>query len=75
MLSGLGKLAMSGGTAGWGDLINAAKNAANQALNAMAKQESVNNYNIYLSIEGVKFEVLKTLASTEMNPDEKDKEV
>ena len=29
MLSGLGKLAMSGGTAGWGDLINAAKNAAN----------------------------------------------
>lgn len=75
MLSGLGKLAMSGGTAGWGDLINAAKNAANQALNAMAKQESVNNYNIYLSIEGVKFEVLKTLASTEMNSDEKDKEV
>ena len=66
---------MSGGTAGWGDLINAAKNAANQALNAMAKQESVNNYNIYLSIEGVKFEVLKTLASTEMNSDEKDKEV
>ena len=75
MLSGLGKLAMSGGTAGWGDLINAAKNAANQALNAMAKQESVANYNIYLSIEGVKFEVLKTLASTEMNSDEKDKEV
>jgi hypothetical protein len=55
MLSGLGKLAMSGGTAGWGDLLGGIKDAANAAYSASMKQESKDNYNIYLGMEKYKF--------------------
>jgi len=48
MLSGVGKLVMSGGTAGWGDLLGGIKDAANAALNALAVKETKDNYNIYL---------------------------
>lgn len=55
MIGGIGKLVMSGGTAGWGDLIGGLKEGLNAALNASMKQESIDNYNIYLSMEKVKF--------------------
>lgn len=37
MIGGIGKLVMSGGTAGWGDLIGGLKEGLNAALNASMK--------------------------------------
>ena len=55
MMGGFSKVIVSGGTAGWGDLISGVKDGINSAINAKAKENDMENYILYLNLEKVKF--------------------